>query len=190
LDNQLSVLSDAEKAGKAGETSDDVSSADNAASSNKARGKNLSASSMSHASDREISGTQAVASNAYTNFHMTQSDYTDTGDSEQDRENTVTSGYDSYLSVGAANAKPSAAVNNFTVTTATASAAANGFTQISSDGSEFLPDGSSQEDLVNAQSKNPHVYSIEDYQQASIDCDNSFQGQSSQADLIYKLKGC
>lgn len=60
-----------------------------------------------------------------------------------------------------------------------------------SDGSEFLPDGSSQQDLFNAKSKNPRVYTIKDYQTADISCAPGYDDASSpHAMLIRGLKGC
>jgi len=62
---------------------------------------------------------------------------------------------------------------------------------VESDGSEFLPDGSSQQDLFNAKSKNPRVYTIKDYQTADISCAPGYDGASSpHAQLIRGLKGC
>lgn len=60
-----------------------------------------------------------------------------------------------------------------------------------SDGSEFLPDGSSQQDLFNANSKKPRVYTIKDYQTADISCAPGYDDASSpHAQLIRGLKGC
>jgi hypothetical protein len=60
-----------------------------------------------------------------------------------------------------------------------------------SDGSEFLPDGSSQQDLFKSQSKNPRVYTIKDYQTADISCAPGYDdASSSHATLIRGLKGC
>jgi len=60
-----------------------------------------------------------------------------------------------------------------------------------SDGSEFLPDGSSQQDLFIAKSKNPRVYTIKDYQTADISCAPGYDDVSSpHAQLIRGLKGC
>ncbi len=60
-----------------------------------------------------------------------------------------------------------------------------------SDGSEFLPDGSSQQDLFNANAKNPRVYTIKDYQMADISCAPGYDDASSpHAQLIRGLKGC
>ena len=68
----------------------------------------------------------------------------------------------------------------------------NSFAESSSagDGSEFLPDGSSQQDLVDSLSKKPRVYTIKDYQQADISCSSSYSTPTAHADLIYGLKGC
>ncbi len=60
-----------------------------------------------------------------------------------------------------------------------------------SDGYEFLPDGSSQQDLFNANAKNPRVYTIKDYQTADISCAPGYDDASSpHAQLIRGLKGC
>jgi len=60
-----------------------------------------------------------------------------------------------------------------------------------SDGTEFLPDGSSQQDLFDSQSKNPRVYTIKDYQTADISCAPGYDDASSpHATLIRGLKGC
>lgn len=61
---------------------------------------------------------------------------------------------------------------------------------IAGDGSEFLPDGSSQQDLVDSLSKKPRVYTIKDYQQADINCASSYSTPTAHAELIYGLKGC
>jgi len=57
-------------------------------------------------------------------------------------------------------------------------------------GTEFLPDGSSQEDLFNSESKSPRVITIEDYRKADISCDANYDGGSSHAILMRNLKGC
>jgi hypothetical protein len=62
--------------------------------------------------------------------------------------------------------------------------------ETSSDGSEFLPDGSSQEDLFISNSKAPRKYTIADYQQADISCDQSYDGTNGHGTLIRDLKGC
>ncbi len=55
----------------------------------------------------------------------------------------------------------------------------------------FLPDGRSQQDLFQAQQrKNLHIYSIKDYQQEKITCNKGARKLSSNAALIYQLKGC
>lgn len=60
-----------------------------------------------------------------------------------------------------------------------------------SDGSEFLPDGRSQEDLYNAQQPRLYSYSIETYQQASFDCTPGYNSATQgHAALIRQLKGC
>ena len=59
-----------------------------------------------------------------------------------------------------------------------------------SDGSEFLPDGSSQQDLFTSQSKNPRVYTIKDYQTADISCVPGYDDSSPHAKLMRGLKGC
>jgi len=61
---------------------------------------------------------------------------------------------------------------------------------LAGDGSEFLPDGSSQQDLVDSLSKKPRVYTIEDYQQADISCTSAYSSPTAHAELIYGLKGC
>jgi hypothetical protein len=58
------------------------------------------------------------------------------------------------------------------------------------DGSEFLPDGSSQQDLVDSLSKKPRVYTLKDYQQADISCASAYSSPTAHAELIYGLKGC
>jgi hypothetical protein len=57
-----------------------------------------------------------------------------------------------------------------------------------SDGAEFLPDGSSQEDLY--RTKDPKVYTIESYKVADISCAPGYGKPSPHAALIYQLKGC
>jgi len=59
-----------------------------------------------------------------------------------------------------------------------------------SDGSEFLPDGSSQQDLFTSQSKNPRVYTIKNYQTADISCAPGYDDSSPHAKLMRGLKGC
>jgi hypothetical protein len=61
---------------------------------------------------------------------------------------------------------------------------------ITGDGSEFLPDGSSQQDLVDSLSKKPRVYTIEDYHQADISCTTGYGAPTAHAQLMYGLKGC
>ena len=61
-------------------------------------------------------------------------------------------------------------------------------------GSEFLPNGKSQEDLYNSKLGQPHTYSISDYQKASINCEltsgNTANTSGSFNDLLHQLKGC
>ena len=56
------------------------------------------------------------------------------------------------------------------------------------DGTEFLPDGSSQADLY--RTPGPRVYSIDDYRKADIGCDGGYGDSAPHAQLIHKLKGC
>ena len=59
-----------------------------------------------------------------------------------------------------------------------------------SDGAEFLPDGSSQEDLFISNSKAPRKYTIADYQKADISCSQAYNKTSGHGTLIRELKGC
>lgn len=61
---------------------------------------------------------------------------------------------------------------------------------VENEGSEFLPDGSSQQDLFDSQSKNPRVYTIKDYQDADISCEPGYGDSSPHAKLMRDLKGC
>jgi hypothetical protein len=73
--------------------------------------------------------------------------------------------------------------------------ATNSNTQTNITGSEYLPDGKSQEDLYNSKLGQPHTYSISDYQKANINCEptsgNTANGSSGGFnDLLHQLKGC
>ncbi|MDT8282280.1 MAG: hypothetical protein RQ982_05630 [Gammaproteobacteria bacterium] len=201
-ENKLSIITDANKTEKIRVFSKDkhghdIQLVDNTVSSSETTNKYFAARSINNGSYHDISGMQIATSNAQSESNTIQYDYTDSVESEQ--RNTVTSGYDSTLSVTAVNANssvtttvsyPASSGTTASVTETSGAETVDGFTQISSDGSEFLPDGSSQEDLANAQSKDPRVYTIKDYQKVSINCDDRQDGQSERADLIYKLKGC
>ncbi len=57
-------------------------------------------------------------------------------------------------------------------------------------GYEFLPDGSSQQDVNTSSSGNPRVYTIKDYQQADISCKAGYGEAAGHNKLIRELKGC
>lgn len=57
-------------------------------------------------------------------------------------------------------------------------------------GYEFLPDGSSQQDVATSSSGNPRVYTIKDYQKADISCEAGYGETSAHNKLIRELKGC
>jgi hypothetical protein len=73
--------------------------------------------------------------------------------------------------------------------------ATNSNTQTNITGSEYLPDGKSQEDLYNSKLRQPHTYSISDYQKANINCEPT-SGKAANGssggfnDLLHQLKGC
>ena len=112
------------------------------------------------------------SSSTYTSNNAISSNTTDTGGASKNRPATTVS----------SNA-PSSASENIV-------------------GGQYLPDGKSQEDLYNSQSrrphtnpvqsKGPHTYSIEDYRKSSaIDCNSVFgDGTDARTRLIRDLKGC
>ena len=61
---------------------------------------------------------------------------------------------------------------------------------VTTDGTEFLPVGRTQEDLFKSNLKGPRVHTIDDYVKADFDCTNSEPGLSEHGKLIYSLKGC
>jgi hypothetical protein len=132
---------------------------------------------MSHTAEYNSTETETIDHNANT-AAMSIVGYNDYSSNSSVEDNSsssdMTGGY----------TQPSVTADNFIGTTTDNAA------EVISDGSEFLPDGSSQEDLANSLSKNPRVYTIEDYQSASIDCTYSTDTPSAHAELIYKLKGC
>lgn len=133
--------------------------------------------------DKDTSSNSSHMNTTVMNSYSYSSDYDSySPDTTVNDSPSVTTTADSYstTSVSSDNSNETAATDTAT----------DNYTEVISDGSEFLPDGSSQEDLAKSLSKDPRVYSIEDYQQASITCDNSYGAPSAHADLMFKLKGC
>jgi hypothetical protein len=139
--------------------------------------QSVNAPVMSHTAEYNYTETETIDHNTNTAAMSINgyNDYSSNSNVEDNSSSTdTTGGYN----------QPSVTADNFIGTTTDNAA------EVISDGSEFLPDGSSQEDLVNSLSKNPRVYTIKDYQSASIDCTYSNGASSAHAELIYKLKGC
>jgi len=139
--------------------------------------QSANAPGMSHTAEYYYTETETTSHNTSTTV-MNIAGYNDYSSNSTVKYNTSsTDTIDVYDT-------PSVTVENLYDTRADSAA------EMTSDGSEFLPDGSSQEDLANSLSKNPRVYTIKDYQQASISCNNSYGAPSAHGELMLKLKGC